>query len=466
MPTVTLPIVGPSYEHRSKPLSSQVTRNWYPELHKEGKSPLSLLPTPGARLFSSGSGVDRGLHVFNGTLYMVAGETLYSISSSGAQTSIGTIAGSARCAFISDSFNMIIVTGGSVYSYDGSTLTPETDTDFESPQTVAFLNSQAIYDGNRGRFVVSDPGTLAAISSLNYATAESAGDDLVRVYVFNQTLYLFGELTIEQWWNSGTGKPPFDRIEGGIIQIGLGAIWSVANTDSSMYFLGNDLSIYSLVGANLAKISTIPVAHAISKYPSVADAIGFDFTFEGQNFYFLTFPSGGQTWVYSEATQSWLQMTTGADEARHFATSHAYVYGRNLIASGGSLYEWRADQYTDNGEVIRRVRRTATIDGSALDPSLIGQKLFMSRLELIMQTGMGLETGQGQDPQVMMRYSDDGGRSWSGERWVSAGELGSYTKKVEWFQLGSFFERIIEIAVTDPVDWVLFRLAADLEAGI
>lgn len=465
MPTVPIPLVGPSYAHRSKPYSSQVTRNWYPEIHREGKTPTVLLPTPGASLFSSGSGADRGLHVFRGVLYMVAGDTLYSISSAGAQSSIGTITGAARCDFISDANNMIVVSGGNVYSYDGATLTQETDSDFESPQTVAFLNSQAIYDGNGGRFVVSDAGTLATLNSLNYATAESAGDDLVRVYVLQQTLYLFGERTIEQWWNSGTGKPPFDRIEGGIIQAGLGARWSVANTDSALYFLGDDLNVYALQGTNLTKISTIPVAHAIAQYSATADAIGFTFTLEGQNFYFLTFPAANQTWVYSEDTQAWFEMTTGADEDRHLATSYAYCYGRRLIASAGSVYEWKLDQYTDNGEVIRRVRRTATIDGAMFDASLAGRELFMSRLELIMQTGIGLATGQGQDPQVMMRYSDDGGRSWSGERWVSAGELGSYTKKVEWYQLGRFRERIIEIAVTDPVDWVLYRMAADVEVG-
>ena len=121
MPTVQIPIVGPSYKHRSLPLSAQITRNWYPEFNKEAESTVALLPTPGAKAFSSGSvGQDRGLYEFGGTGYKVTGDQLYSFDSEGAQTLLGTIVGGQRVSFIDDGTNLVIVAGGIVNEWNRS----------------------------------------------------------------------------------------------------------------------------------------------------------------------------------------------------------------------------------------------------------------------------------------------------------------------------------------------------------
>jgi hypothetical protein len=61
---------------------------------------------------------------------------------------------------------------------------------------------------------------------------------------------------------------------------------------------------------------------------------------------------------------------------------------------------------------------------------------------------------QGADPQVMLRFSDDGGHTWSNEHWASMGKIGQYYRRVFWRRLGMTLklrDRVYEISGTDPV---------------
>jgi hypothetical protein len=92
----------------------------------------------------------------------------------------------------------------------------------------------------------------------------------------------------------------------------------------------------------------------------------------------------------------------------------------------------------------------------------------MERLEIVVERGVGLITGQGSNPQIMMQYSDDGGNSWSSERWADIGTQGDYSpmKPIIWEELGSFYERMFRFKVSDPVKVVLISANADVEVGV
>jgi hypothetical protein len=75
-------------------------------------------------------------------------------------------------------------------------------------------------------------------------------------------------------------------------------------------------------------------------------------------------------------------------------------------------------------------------------------------LQLDCESGVGLNLGQGSDPQVMLRFSDDGGHTWSNEHWKSMGKIGEYYKRVMWRRLGmttKLRDRVYEVSGTDPV---------------
>jgi len=456
---INLPAIGQSYQHPDIPLSAQTTKNWVPEINRETSVVLSLQPFPGAKAFSAGTGVDRGMTVWSQQLYKVTDTTLYRIDKLGAQTSIGTIDGTGRCVFPSSTELMVIVTSGKAYKYDATTLTEITDADLEEPNYAAYLNQQWIYQGAKARFVVSDAAQPDQINGLNYAAAESEGDDLVRPYVFNQVLYLFGERNIESWYNSGVGRPPFDRIEGGIIQKGLAAADSVSNNDSFVYFLGDDRFIYQLSGSQVQSISSIPLASKFADYDIIEDAVGFCFSFQGQEFYQLSI--GGDTWCFNQNAGGWFQLTYGTNELPQPVTSSVNCYGKLLAAHGGKVLEIDAKTHTFDSDPIIRERTTGLISGELLGPEAVGRRLFMGRLEIIIKGVPALD----ETPKIMLSWSDDGGYTYSNERIITCGVLGNYTFQANTTQLGSFYNRVIKIRISDDSRYSLHRVTGDIDVG-
>lgn len=462
---IPINITGGTYKHPSLPLSAQVTRNFWPQFIADGKvkSSYILQGFHGWSLFgTSATGVDRGMLEHKGVLYKVTGNTLYSVASDGTHTTLGTIPGTDRCILDGSSDSVVLTTGGVAYEWDGATLNTGSDPDFETPQSCANINSQVIYDGDGGRWCSSDVGAPLTINALNYATAEVEADDLLRVYTFAQTLYLLGQKTTETWYNTSVGNPPFTRIESGISPIGIQSIHSAANTEKFMYFLSNTNEIHRINGSFYESVSTLPLSQEIEGYSTKDDAIGFTMKLASQWFYVLTFPTENKTWVYPEGGE-FFEWSSGNEGGRSRANSYAFAYGKHLVADylNGNIYELSPTVYTENGETIIRVRDTAPIHGALFKQA--GKRIEMNRFELIMETGVGLISGQGSNPEVILQYSDDGGRTFSRERRAKVGQLGQYQKLVYWTELGSFYERIIRIQVSDPVAWSIHSASADLE---
>lgn len=456
---IALPAIGQSYRHASLPLSAQVTRNWFPEINIESSRALSLQPFPGATVFSRGNGNFRGTTVWRDMLYQVAGWALYSIDKAGVQTVIGAIGGSAMCSFATSSEHMVIVSEGKAFRYSGTTLSQITDVDLEKPNYGTYLNNQWIYQGEGSRFAVSDAGQPVQINGLNYATAESEGDDLVRPYVYRQLLYLFGEKSIESWYNSGVGNPPFDRVEGGIIQKGLAAADSISHNDNFLYFLGDDRHIYQMADGYERSISTIPLVQAFEGYSEVeiAEAIGFCYSMAGQNFYHILV--GGTAWVFNESAGGWFEATVGVDEDPHPAKGAIHAYGRHLIFDEGDVFELGGDLY--DGQPMIRERVTGLVSGELLGAEYIGRPLFMSRAEIIIKG----EPPLGDAPQIMLSWSDDAGYTWSSERIIECGEQGNYTFKAVSHSLGRFYERVFRIRISDESNFAIYSMTGDIDAG-
>jgi hypothetical protein len=467
MAYVEINITGGEYQPRSRNLSSQITRNFWPQIQDgEAKSDYILESPPGLKLFSAGSGKDRGVFEHLGALYKVTGNTLESISNAGVRTTIGTIPGTSRCIFDAVSTLVTIVSDGVAYTWDGSSFVTGSDVDFESPDTVTVLNSQAIYDGIGGRFGVSDAGDPLDINGLNYGTAEGESDNLLRPYAFNQVVQMFCERHIEGWWNSGSGNPPFDRLEGGLFQIGLGAVYSVANNKNYIYFLGNDRNVYRMAeGRPESGFTPKPLLREFTNYDSVSDAIGWCMNYQGQEYYFLKFPSANKTHVYAEGGQ-WFEMSSsvydiGPTAGRYMGNSHCYAFGKHLIADeDGNLLELDEETFTDNGHVTKRVRDLAPIHGGLVGAP--GKKITLTFFKLILETGTAAV-----DQKIMLSFSIDGGRTFGTEMWGDIGEQGDYLTPVEWSGINVEGESIVvRISTSDPYYYSLHSAGVELEIGI
>lgn len=460
--SIPINIAGGSYESKSRPLSSQKTMNFYPQIEEGGKDQFVLYSFPGLKPIGEGDGADRGMFAVDDIGYRVSGNKLYKITPDGYHEPLMSIAGEGQCTFATDGLNLIICNGSTVYKWDGTGSTV-TDSNIINAEDVTYLNNQAIYIKD-GFFVVSDAGSLDTASGLNIAGAESNSDSLIRAYAFKQTLYLFGKQTIEPWWNTGNGLPPFERMDGQIIQVGLGAKHSIAHTDNYMYWLGDDLAVYRASGGNTQKISSNPISEEMQSYLNTSNAVGYTFNIGKDNYYAISFPSANKTWCMSEnlADKGWFQLSSGTESGIYQGSGSMIIAGRTLMGDrgNGNLYKLDVATYTNNGDTIQRQRVTSSVNSELF--GVKGQRVQMSRLEIIMEVGVGLLTGQGENPQVIMETSYDGGRSWKHHGFIQVGRLGEYVHRVEFFNLDSFYDCMFRITCTDPVPCNIYSGAIDL----
>jgi len=229
------------------------------------------------------------------------------------------------------------------------------------------------------------------------------------------------------------------------MNVGISSPYSVSSTTDFVYFLGSDQSVYRFSATQPELITPPAVAAVFQGFSTASDARSYVVNIEGMSFYIINFPTAGQTWAYNEDGNAWFQLSTNASQGNYIGTSYAEAYGKKFIASNGLVLELDCDTYTDNGETIIRERVSPAI----ISPT--GGRIEMSSFTLIMETGVGLITGQGVNPKAMFQASYDGGKSWGDEDWVDIGRMGQSRAKVVWYNMASAYEIMIRVRVSDPV---------------
>jgi len=306
-----------------------------------------------------------------------------------------------------------------------------------------------------------------------------------------QLLAAFGTNSIEVWFDSGATDFPLQRIQGAFNELGCAAPYSIAKMDNSLFWLGRDRRgqgiVYRANGYAGVRISTHAVEWQIQQYADLSDAIAYTYQQDGHSFYVLIFPSANTTWVYDAATQAWHERAGFVDGAFTRHRSNCQMAFNNKIVVGdfenGKIYAFDLDDYSDNGSIQKWLRswralptgqnnlKRTTQHMMQLDcESGVGLNGFVIPETIYLETELGdyliaenndfliadQETvaTQGADPQVMLRWSDDGGHTWSSEHWASMGKIGQYYKRVIWRRLGmtvKLRDRVYEVSATDPV---------------
>lgn len=441
---------GSTSSSRSTQFDSDLSYNIYISKAESGR--VGSHDFPGLKAWGTAGGSDRGMHIMAGVLYKVCGSTLYSIDGNGTYTSCGNVAGTDRVIFADDGSTLGIVSGGVIYQWDGSTISTVTQTVVSNPAWIAWINNQWIIGGDDGLFGVSDVGDITSWNALNYAEAEAVGDDLVRGYVFSQLLYLIGNKSVESWYNSGQGNPPFDRQDNSLINIGIAGKYAVANTDQYLYWLGDDRKVYQCVGSSSRNVATPGIAHLIESFSDVSDCIFSAFVLEGQDMILLTFPTAERTLLYSETFNYWVELGTGTDYPRQwYGNSVISCYGKNLVADyrNGNVYELDLNTYMDNGDTRLRIRVLPPLSGDMA--GLLGRQITVCSIRMNMQRGVGLAVGQGSAPVLMCQMSNDGGHTYGTEEHVSMGAMGDYVTPVDFNQFCTGYEIRAKIKCSDPV---------------
>lgn len=457
-----VPIVGGAYTDETRPYDQQECLNYLPEFAEtqQARSPGILRGVPGLTLLgTTGTDPIRGVRNVEGQLFVVAGNTLYEIATDGTPTSRGTITGTGRVSMThnqqSNGYQLVIVNGpeGFVYNTGSSTLTQITDTDFKGSIVCDFINGYVTHIEPLRRFWFhSDLADALSYLSTDEYEAESAPDRLVAQLVDHSEVWMFGERTVEIFINTAAEDATFERQSGTIIEQGCAARFSPAKIDNSVLWLGNDGIVYRAEGYTPLRVSTHAVEQDIAN-ANWADAFALVWSDRGHKVYYLTFPNG-KTWGYDVSTQLWhRRASNGLDIWR---AQHLVFWNGQWVAGdgfNGNLYTLDWGNYTENGQPLVAVRRTPYANDGQ-------NRLFMACLELLMDTGFTTLNG---DESVWLRYSDDGGKTYSNYRKRMLGDVHQYGQRIRFLRLGTFRNRVFEIMVSSPVKRDLIAASVQME---
>jgi hypothetical protein len=384
------------------------------------------------------------------------------------------------------------------YIYNNSTdvFSPISDPDFPGAKVVGYLDGYFVFiEPNSQKIWVTTLLDGTSIDPLDFASAEGSPDGVVGMIVDHREVWVYGTNSVEVWYNTGASDFPLQRIQGAFNEIGCAATYSVAKLDNGLFWLGADSRgqgiVYRANGYNGQRISTHAVEWHIQSYGNISDAVAYTYQQDGHSFYVLTFPSANKTWVYDVAAQAWHERASGNENQYRHRSNCQMAFDSEIVVGdfeNGNIYAFDMTVYADNGAIQKWLRswralppgqnnlkRTAhhslQLDCESgvgldyLDPlgpveieNLYDLLLLEDGGELLTEAGDGILLNESEwgmmQPQVMLRWSDDGGHTWSSEHWAPMGAIGQFSQRVFWRRLGMTLklrDRVYEISGTDPV---------------
>lgn len=449
------------------PAGVDLQKNVYLERTGDTERPWKYVRRPGRVARVTGlHGPVRGGFELDGLCYLVAGERAYQLFEDWTTTELGTLAPDTRRAFVigngTAGNQVAFVAGGKLYVWNSSTSTFAQVTDADLPGDilgVVHTDTYAVaWFRNSRAYRISSLLDFTAWAGGDVAERSQYVDNIVEIIADQKELTILGSQTVETHWNSGAAAFPFEPVPNALSKQGAAALSGGCLVGDAPYWVGKSDAGAGPVfrvrgGYTPERISTHWVERRIQALALLSDADSYSYEEQGHRFYVLTFPNAGVTLAFDEAVPpeygwsewSYLNPSTGLEEA-DLARCHFFAFGKHLVGSrrDGTIYEQSLSVYDDAGDAIRASRRFR-------GPFNERKRVAIHQVRLDAQVGVGLTTGQGSNPQVMLRMSRDGGRTWGHERWKSLGAIGRYETQVRWNKCGDPRDPAWDLVVTDPV---------------
>jgi hypothetical protein len=459
---------------RAPQLSSQRAVNCFVERQNpDAKSQSPIFGAPGLDLFSTaGAGPNRGSWNFNGSGYFVQGQSLYLVTAAGVATQVGTgILGTGPVSMSDNGNQICIVNGAEGYIYTlAFGLQQITDPAFYPANTVNYMDGYFKFERlGTNEWFLSNLFDGTTFNGLDFASAEAEPGFVTATAQNLQLNFIFCTGHIELWYDTGAFPFPFQIYPGGVIYYGCISPQTIIQQDGALFFLGVDHVFYRLQANTPIRVSTHPIETLIANAPEITSAYCFTYSIEGHKFVVLQLVSANLTLVYDISTgkwherESWQQMGGTVSSLGYWrATSALQIFDTVIFgdSQGGSIGKIDWTTYTEYGNPLRMLARS-------VEQHHDRGRLFIGRFELDVEAGVGLTAGQGSDPQIMLRKSTDGGRTWSlPQLWRSMGMIGAYRTRCRWMKQGSARQIMWEVSIVDPVFRCIIAAHADIEMGM
>lgn len=426
----------------------------------------ALFPAPGFRSWGStgagGAVGARGALVANGRLFFVIGNKFCEFSATAVCTVWGTVdadSNPAQLVYNGQVGGQVgIASGGSVYAFDLNS------NSFTGPHFAAANITMLAYADGYGLGFSITTGKVF-LSALNDLTSWTLGtffqrskfpDPWQAMFVDpNGLIWLIGTETFEVWYDANPASTqPWAPLSGLYGREGIASPFAYGVSNQGQLWLAQSgpeggLRVVSTRGSVPQPVSTYAVNTALANYQRTSSLGGSEvlvYHDQGHTFGNLSIPQANATWSLDQEQRQWAERgqwnSVRGDYDVWAPRVHAYCFGKHLVGdrSTGTIWEMDIQYATDtNGLGIRRLRRT---------PALMQEhkRIPIDQLELLMDVGVA---AQGIDPQVAMRVSGDGGRTWGNERRSGVGRIGNYRKRVYWTRLGAQPDDVFEFVWSD-----------------
>lgn len=491
MPTKDIPLGAGAYQHQSLPFSAQRSVNMYPSVTEatDGSlAPAGLFFTWGIKAWTTANitgQVNRGLYFAADILFAVNGGQLYRISEAGTATALGSISGSDKVIMADNGTQLVVVvpsTGnGYVYNMSTAAFTAITDPDYTAlgAKFVVFKDGYFVFitkDGTKIFHSELNDGTV--FGALDFATAEVNPDKNTALLNFFNELHVLGRESVEVFENTASAAFAFTRINGYVLSRGCIASRTVVLYEDAYLFLGSGkdqgAAIFSVnFGSRPAKISTDAIDSELENFldSELADAYAVKYSHSGRVFIAFTVKSTREgvtdrTFVYDVNTSAalggkvWHERTSTTGESWR-VTASTRAYGRIVVGDSetNNIGELDGNTYLEYSDHITRLRTLAPL-------RVQNNWVSWNRMDIQGETGVGATSGQGSDPIIQLRFSDDGNRNFSLPIFGSLGALGAYDFSLRFEPLGyARSARTYEIMSTEPVRQVWSNAVVNFTKG-
>jgi hypothetical protein len=447
-----------------------------------GESPVTGIPidSPCRGLYTTSTG--RTFGVFETNVYEFFSDGTWAIRGNPLGSSPNFV------SMVDDGRSLVIVDGFIYYVLNLSTNNSQTiDTfavaGFKNPIKVKFLNQRIVIinndpdnnpnnpddAGNNNKFFWTDILDATVIDPLSFASAEQSADPITSLEVRDGELWLFGPRSYEVWRNDSNPDLPYAFVGGAATEIGCGAPDSVTTIAGNIFWLGSSNAgenvVYMSNGYNAQRISNHAIEYFLNtKGSTTSDSVGFTYQQEGHIFFILNLIQANKTLVYDLTSNLWHERSTRektTNTQNRWAPLFATFNFDQIITGDGEsprLFTLDLDRYIeyDGRPIVREFVSPVYYQDY--------RECFHKDFQVDLETGIGLQfglpnvgiqQGQGTNPQIMLQYSDDGGHTYSSERWTSMGKVGQYRSKARWRSLGRSSERVYKLRISDPVKCIL-----------
>lgn len=422
------------------------------------ENPRSIMRRPATKAFVTvGSGPLRGIFyqagLLGGDVVVVSATEVYRVASNGAKTLMtGSVTGDNRVRMAggrdADLNDVVyIATGTELYKMVSNTVTAENFPDATQPgcQDIEVHRGFIIgIQANSQQCYFQVPGDTTW-DALSFASAEYKNDPLVGVRTLGDQIYLFGSTTTEVWALTGQADPAIAPYGGLNFDFGCRARDSIVSLESTILWVDDKCLVRMSDGGIPTVISDSGLAEQIRSI-SAMDLRAWGFTLDGHVFYALTLP-GVATWVYDISAQQW-----GIWDSKGYSHWRAHLG----VDTGDTIYAvdsisaavWTIDpdgQEDADGEVTWEFAAVAIQKEGARD---------VANVEPTLSVGYGPRSGQGSAPLMGMRYSNNGGHTYSGWKYRSLPLTGVFDRMPRWGPLKPMnapFGHFYHFKVSDPL---------------